>query len=77
MSKDSVVDENELAYAVRDAFPATLLHTLGIPKRHVGGYFELGRPELNACHRLLEQERQAIERRESRVDGVQRRGKRG
>ena len=32
-----------------------------IPKRHALGYSELGRPELNACHRLLEQEKRTIE----------------
>jgi len=46
-----------LAYAGRDAIPVTLVHTLVIPKRHAPNYFGLGRPELNACHRLLEQEK--------------------
>jgi ABC-type ATPase with predicted acetyltransferase domain len=38
--------------------------TLVIPKRHVQGYFELGRPEYNACHQLLEQQKQAIRQME-------------
>jgi hypothetical protein len=54
VKKDRMVRESELAYAIRDAFPVTLHHTLVIPKRHVQGYFELSRPELNACYRLLE-----------------------
>lgn len=69
MPADSVVRENELAYAVRDAFPVTPLHTLVIPKRHVRGYFELGRPELNACHRLLEREKETIEEQDDSVKG--------
>jgi diadenosine tetraphosphate (Ap4A) HIT family hydrolase len=69
MPKDQLVAENELAYAVRDAFPGTSLHTLVIPKRHTQGYFELGRPELNACHRLLEQEKRAIEQADANVAG--------
>lgn len=69
MPKDQIVGETELAYAVRDAFPVTQLHTLVIPKRHVHSYFELGRPELNACHRLLEQEKKVIEQADPRVDG--------
>lgn len=69
MTKSSVIAETELAYAVRDAFPVTSLHTLVIPKRHVSGYFELGRPELNACHRLLEQEKLAIEEQDASVEG--------
>jgi ATP adenylyltransferase len=69
MPKDHAVSETELAYAIRDAFPVTPLHTLVIPKRHVQGYFELGRPELNACHRLLEQEKNAIEQADPSVEG--------
>ena len=69
MPKASVMAETELAYAVRDAFPVTPLHTLVIPKRHVSGYFELGRSELNACHRLLEQQKLAIEGQDASVEG--------
>jgi HIT domain/HNH endonuclease len=35
-----MMSETDLASAVRDAFPATPLHTLVIPKRHVSGYFD-------------------------------------
>jgi 5-methylcytosine-specific restriction endonuclease McrA len=38
---ERVVAENELSYAIRDAFPVTPMHTLVIPKRHAPGYFEL------------------------------------
>jgi ATP adenylyltransferase len=69
MPEGTLIRENELAYAVRDAFPVTPLHTLVIPKRHVQGYFELGRPELNACHRLLEQEKAVIEQEDPGVEG--------
>jgi ATP adenylyltransferase len=69
MSKDRVIVENELAYAVRDALPVTRMHTLVIPKRHALGYFELGGAELNACHRLLEQEKRAIEQADTSVEG--------
>jgi ATP adenylyltransferase len=69
MQADAVVQENELAYAVRDAFPVTFLHTLVIPKRHVRDYFGLGQSELNACHRLLELEMEAIKQRDTSVEG--------
>jgi diadenosine tetraphosphate (Ap4A) HIT family hydrolase len=69
MSKESMVGENELAYAVRDGFPVTPLHTRVIPKRHVRSYFELGRSELNAGHRLLEQEKRMIEQADTSVEG--------
>jgi diadenosine tetraphosphate (Ap4A) HIT family hydrolase/5-methylcytosine-specific restriction endonuclease McrA len=67
--KDRVIAENELAYAVRDAFPVTPLHTLVIPRRHVLGYFELGGAELNACQRLLEREKGAVELADTSVKG--------
>jgi ATP adenylyltransferase len=69
MPEDQMVGETELAYAVRDVFPVTPLHTLVIPKRHVQGYFELVRPGLNACHRLLEREKKAIEQADPNVEG--------
>jgi diadenosine tetraphosphate (Ap4A) HIT family hydrolase/5-methylcytosine-specific restriction endonuclease McrA len=69
MPKDHMIVETELAYAVRDSFPVTPLHTLLIPKRHVRGYFGLGRAELNACHRLLEREKEAIGRADESVKG--------
>ena len=50
---DRIVDDNELAFAIRDAFPVTDLHTLIIPKRHVSDYFELYQPG-NAVQQLLE-----------------------
>lgn len=69
MPNGQLVAETELAYALRDVFPVTPLHTLVIPKRHVSGYFELDRPELNACHRLLELAKGAIQRADERVEG--------
>jgi ATP adenylyltransferase len=66
--KDSVIAENELAYTTREAFPVTSLHTLVIPKRHVSGYFQLRRAELNTCPRLLEQEKGAIEHVDTSVE---------
>ena len=69
MPVDSRVSENELAYAIRDTFPVTPLHTLIIPRRHMRGYFELGPPELKACHQLLHREKMAIERQDGNVQG--------
>ncbi len=69
ISGGRIISENELAYAIRDAFPVTSLHTLVIPKRHVRGYFELDPAELESCHQLLEREKAAIERGDRAVDG--------
>jgi diadenosine tetraphosphate (Ap4A) HIT family hydrolase/5-methylcytosine-specific restriction endonuclease McrA len=61
--------ENSLAYAAWDAFPVTSSHALIIPKRHVAGYFDLNRSELNACDRLMIQARKAIQGRDASVKG--------
>ena len=58
--KDRVIAENELAYAILDAFPVTEHHTLIIPKRHISDYFSLYQPERNAMQSLLEQRRGEI-----------------
>jgi diadenosine tetraphosphate (Ap4A) HIT family hydrolase len=69
ISENRIIAENELAYAIRDGFPVTELHTLVIPKRHVSSYFELGRPEVNACNKLLESAKYDIQKSDSLVKG--------
>lgn len=69
MPGNAIASENELVYAIRDAFPVTPVHTLVIPKRHVPSYFELTPAEMEACHRLLEGEKAAIEREDPSVEG--------
>jgi ATP adenylyltransferase len=69
MSKDRIIAENELAYVIRDGYPVTELHTLVIPRRHVASYFELGRPEINACNELLESAKEDIQKSDRLVKG--------
>lgn len=69
MAHERVVEENELAYAIRDAYPVTTLHTLVIPKRHILDYFDLTRPELNSCDALLRSSRLAIQSADATVAG--------
>lgn len=64
-----VIAENELCYAIRDAFPVTPLHTLVIPKRHVADYFNLYQSELNALHRMLQDQRSEILMQDDAVTG--------
>ena len=51
---------NELAFAIRDAFPVSPLHCLVIPRRHVEDYFGLTPAEREACAELLQQLRTEI-----------------
>ncbi len=53
VSQERLIAENELAFAIRDGFPVTELHSLVIPRRHVSDYFELTKEELLACNELL------------------------
>lgn len=64
-----VIASNSLAYAIRDNFPVTSLHTLVIPKRHVLDYFSLSKEELIACDNLLRQIKEEIQVEDSAVDG--------
>ncbi len=48
-----VLDGNELAMAVADAFPVLPGHTLVIPRRHVSDFFELSPGELAAVVEML------------------------
>ena len=69
MPKKRVVAEQPLAYAVRDGYPVSELHTLIIPRRHVADYFDLSRPEENACRLLLEEMKADIEKQDKSVEG--------
>ena len=64
-----IVQENELAYATRDAFPVTGLHTLVIPKRHVTDYFGLTSTEASAIHDLILAQKEIIDALDTSVGG--------
>jgi ATP adenylyltransferase len=65
---ERVIAENDLAYAIRDGFPVTPLHTLIIPKRHAATFFDLREDEILACNRLMQDLRAAILREDPTVD---------
>ena len=69
MTEDRIIDRNDLAYAIRDGFPVTPLHTLIIPKRHAIDYFDLTKEELLACDELLKKAKQDIQAEDASVDG--------
>ena len=65
--QERIIASNGLAYAIRDGFPVTPLHTLIIPKRHAVDYFELTKEELLACHELIHQLKESIIKEDSNV----------
>ena len=50
--KEEIIFENDLAIAVKDIHPASLGHTLIIPKRHSTHYFELTEEGIKAMFNL-------------------------
>jgi len=66
---DRVVDQNRLAFTVRDAYPVTESHTLVIPFRHVVSYFDLTRSETIAVDQLAQQTRLDIQAEDPAVTG--------
>ena len=69
LGAERIILENELCFAIRDAFPVTEHHTLVIPKRHVADYFDLHQPERNAIEAMLHEQRQSILDQDNTVTG--------
>jgi diadenosine tetraphosphate (Ap4A) HIT family hydrolase len=57
-----VVEENELALLILDGYPVSLGHSLIIPKRHVGSFFEATPPERVALLALLDKAKELVEK---------------
>jgi diadenosine tetraphosphate (Ap4A) HIT family hydrolase len=66
---ERVIASNVLALAIRDNHPVTPLHTLVIPKRHAGTFFELFEPERRAVNQLLDALRAEITKKDVSVGG--------
>ena len=67
--QERIVLENDLAYAVRDGFPVTEMHSIIIPKRHIPDYFDLTTDELLACDQLIRSLKEEINNLDSSVNG--------
>jgi diadenosine tetraphosphate (Ap4A) HIT family hydrolase len=50
---DRILDEDSLSLVIRDGFPVAPGHTLIIPKRHVGSFFELTLQERSSMMTML------------------------
>lgn len=66
---ERIVCENELAYAVYDAFPVSEGHALIIPKRHITDFWDLTEQELLSCNSLLRAMKENILLQYSEVNG--------
>jgi diadenosine tetraphosphate (Ap4A) HIT family hydrolase len=58
---ERIIDSNDLALVIRDGYPISPGHTLVIPKRHIGSWFEITPEEQNAMLTLLERAKIVLE----------------
>ena len=54
LPSDRVIDENATATVIRDGYPVSPGHTLLIPKRHTGSFFDLAKQERSDLLALLD-----------------------
>ncbi len=55
LTPERIIDSNEFALVIRDGFPISEGHTLIIPRRHVGSWFDTNAHERTALFALLDQ----------------------
>jgi diadenosine tetraphosphate (Ap4A) HIT family hydrolase len=65
---ERITQENEHAVLIRDAYPVSPGHSLVIPRRHIGSWFEASEDERTAMLALLEAAKAMIDQ-EDRPDG--------
>jgi diadenosine tetraphosphate (Ap4A) HIT family hydrolase len=56
-----VIDENATAIVIRDGYPVSPGHTLLIPKRHTGSFFDLSEHERSDLLALLDRAKKALD----------------
>lgn len=61
MPSERIVAGNDLAFAVRDAFPVSPGHTIIIPRRHVASFFEVTDDERTVMLLLLDQAKEELD----------------
>jgi diadenosine tetraphosphate (Ap4A) HIT family hydrolase len=61
LPQDLIVDQDDLALVIRDGFPVSPSHTLVVPKRHMGSFFELGQEEIEAMMALLKKAKAGLD----------------
>ena len=57
-----VIDENDTAIVIRDGYPVSPGHTLLIPKRHTGSFFDLSEQERRELLALLDRAKLVLDK---------------
>jgi diadenosine tetraphosphate (Ap4A) HIT family hydrolase len=58
---ERIIDSNDLALVIRDGYPVSPGHSLVIPKRHIGSWFEITQAEQQALLDLLANAKAVVE----------------
>jgi diadenosine tetraphosphate (Ap4A) HIT family hydrolase len=61
LPQERIVLQNDLALVIRDGYPVSPGHTLIIPKRHVGSFFDVTEQERASLLSLLDQAKADLE----------------
>jgi diadenosine tetraphosphate (Ap4A) HIT family hydrolase len=61
VSAERIVGESALALAIRDAFPISPGHTLIVPRRHIGSFFEASSDERTEMLALIDAAKRRID----------------
>ena len=59
--RSRILTQNQHSFVIRDGFPVTEGHTLIIPKRHVGSFFDITDEERQSLLYLLDQAKRDIQ----------------
>ncbi|WP_231879522.1 HIT family protein [Methylomonas koyamae] len=68
LPKERIILSNSLGMVIRDGYPISPGHTLVIPQRHIGSFFELEPEERNSLLSLLEESKRRLDK-EYQPDG--------
>jgi len=61
-TENRIIEQSDLAFAVRDGFPISEGHTLIIPKRHVASFFEITSEEREVLFKLLDSAKNLLDK---------------
>tara|TARA_A100000164_G_scaffold75027_1_gene63160 strand:- start:509 stop:910 length:402 start_codon:yes stop_codon:yes gene_type:complete len=64
-----IILENKLIYSTYDSYPVSKFHSLIIPKRHIGSYFDLSNEEIIDINKIIYKMKSEIENKDKSVMG--------
>lgn len=62
MPQERIVVSNLMGMVIRDGFPVSPGHTLIVPRRHVGSFFDIDAKERDALFDLLEEAKRRLDK---------------